>query len=1508
MRIGKILLLCVCFSAIRGTAVFPPVFAQQRTLGPVLRIYTDPFLFDTVRCRIRRCIPLTFHNIGDTALVVRNHDALRRPFFVRIDTPLVLQPGEMRTFDLCYNPSQYSTDSQKVFIRADTRLPLSIAMVHDVSASMFTDMPGGKKRYQAAHDASVEFIGNLLDTLGVQDEGAVFTYDDNEHFKVAQTWTRDTAALRAAIPNVVLGTATCTYDAISRVIDSMETRVKKRILIMVTDGEDSDVKTCGIATTESVINKAVNHDVRIYAITIGNIDRAPLIRIAKESGGKEFNASVSTDLLAIYREIAVDMSKNVQVSVFMKGAAAGPRVEITPPDITFDSVQVGQTACVPVLVRNAGNAWLHADTVRKIFQLPYSLQDLAVDSIAPYQTVPANVCFTPLLPLHYRIPMPYFPSPCEFAADTLTGSGNSFLLPRAPRKQPLLEVRVPAFDTTFCRTTECATLELRNSGDTTVTVHSLDFIPPPFSGSEAVPFTVAPGETKSITICYRPPDAPRLDTLHLGFTADMRAPQRIALFFDESRSMKTEFMPGLSRLLAASAGASDFADGLEFRSGFTDAVTVATFDTADALRWDGVYFTSKDSLRTALPDSAGGQISCAFDAVDRMLTGFDGLHREPETVILFSAGEDAGASLCGPVTAVDLASHALALGTRIHCVQLGDADTTALALLAQSTGGRFLRPQSLLDLILGLRDLESGFSRNMRFEHQAVARGVTPLIAVSPDTVDCGTHYLYSLESESIGRLWVVNYGDAPLRLWNGGGFGPDFRILDTLIGPDIDTLPRIGIRHEVIPSCTLSPWKNGSAASDTLTLLPNEVATFRVAYVGPMLPGIYRDTLALRHNVCNAADVDVIAQVRLLPDADIAWAYYRRIGLEDTLDFGFVPCGEGKGIAWHGRYTGGLANTLRLLPPYPAMFDADPDTAVYLPGEERWSPIFRFAPTAGGKFGGWLRYESKDEPPIHTAFLLASDISTLDTTYEGVPWRTLVREGVRRYASALHAGSEYLNSTAVFGFDASGTSTVRAFTRDQAALWDALPDTSFATAGDMAAAVGAAVDSLRTAPAGARFLFVVAGDAAPLDAAAAAALRARAEREEVTLAIAAVSATGYAALAPTAGVAGRFDSCFTRAALERFLYETTRSAVVTVRDSMYLTGTATEAKLEVDPLTLDFGTVRVGGDACLPVMIRNSGNAPLTLVNVVNPVEPFPTAFPDTLQAGQSAEVELCFAASALGTRSVDALFIFDGCARDTVRVHMTALGFDSLNVGISATLRGMPGHVVRIPVQLYGELPESYGVRGYTLSLSYDKTMLYPLANGIVSPGTVTAGVPAAEPVLDRIFDDLSPTATARYQFNSTGALSSDGSSAVLLAPPFLVLHGSAMETPLRVTSMRFREGSPAVGIIVEARFIADSLCFQQERLVDATARYNAELVGGYPNPFNPVAIIVYSLHETAVVRLSVHDALGREIRVLEEGVRESGLHRARFDAGGLPTGIYFYRLETGGELHSGSLLYLK
>ena len=66
-------------------------------------------------------------------------------------------------------------------------------------------------------------------------------------------------------------------------------------------------------------------------------------------------------------------------------------------------------------------------------------------------------------------------------------------------------------------------------------------------------------------------------------------------------------------------------------------------------------------------------------------------------------------------------------------------------------------------------------------------------------------------------------------------------------------------------------------------------------------------------------------------------------------------------------------------------------------------------------------------------------------------------------------------------------------------------------------------------------------------------------------------------------------------------------------------------------------------------------------------------------------------------------------------------------------------------------------------------------------------------------------------------------------------------------------------------------------------------------YPNPFSTATTIRYTLRQAAPVTLSVFDALGRRVRVLDQGMQAAGSHTVRFGAEGLSAGLYLYELRT-------------
>ncbi|MFZ1320724.1 MAG: kelch repeat-containing protein [Ignavibacteria bacterium] len=84
--------------------------------------------------------------------------------------------------------------------------------------------------------------------------------------------------------------------------------------------------------------------------------------------------------------------------------------------------------------------------------------------------------------------------------------------------------------------------------------------------------------------------------------------------------------------------------------------------------------------------------------------------------------------------------------------------------------------------------------------------------------------------------------------------------------------------------------------------------------------------------------------------------------------------------------------------------------------------------------------------------------------------------------------------------------------------------------------------------------------------------------------------------------------------------------------------------------------------------------------------------------------------------------------------------------------------------------------------------------------------------------------------------------------------------------------------------------------------------ELEQNYPNPFNPSTTISFSLPEKSSVVLKIYNQLGKEIMTLVNDTRTSGNYRINFDASGLSSGIYFYKLETADFTHVKTMVLLK
>ena len=83
---------------------------------------------------------------------------------------------------------------------------------------------------------------------------------------------------------------------------------------------------------------------------------------------------------------------------------------------------------------------------------------------------------------------------------------------------------------------------------------------------------------------------------------------------------------------------------------------------------------------------------------------------------------------------------------------------------------------------------------------------------------------------------------------------------------------------------------------------------------------------------------------------------------------------------------------------------------------------------------------------------------------------------------------------------------------------------------------------------------------------------------------------------------------------------------------------------------------------------------------------------------------------------------------------------------------------------------------------------------------------------------------------------------------------------------------------------------------------------LLQNYPNPFNPTTQIQYTLPERSQVTLQIFNNLGQNVSVLVNEQKSAGYHTATFNASGLSSGIYMYKLTTPSFTETKKMLLIK
>ena len=188
--------------------------------------------------------------------------------------------------------------AQPLSFFASESQPITVIAMLDTSASMTGNV-------KLLRQAASEFVRNLRPS----DQARVAAFNDRIEF--SPRFTNDRDELTGAIQTLNYGAGTRLYDALAAGLEQLQGISGRRIILVFTDGDDTDSKN----SLKSVVERARAQDVMIYGIALDTLEKkkahdrpdAGLKRLADETGGGYFELDSKEDLVSTFARVAQEL-------------------------------------------------------------------------------------------------------------------------------------------------------------------------------------------------------------------------------------------------------------------------------------------------------------------------------------------------------------------------------------------------------------------------------------------------------------------------------------------------------------------------------------------------------------------------------------------------------------------------------------------------------------------------------------------------------------------------------------------------------------------------------------------------------------------------------------------------------------------------------------------------------------------------------------------------------------------------------------------------------------------------------------------------------------------------------------------------------------------------------------------------------------------------------------------------------------------------------------------------
>ena len=162
------------------------------------------------------------------------------------------------------------------------------------------------------------------------------------------------------------------------------------------------------------------------------------------------------------------------------------------------------------------------------------------------------------------------------------------------------------------------------------------------------------------------------------------------------------------------------------------------------------------------------------------------------------------------------------------------------------------------------------------------------------------------------------------------------------------------------------------------------------------------------------------------------------------------------------------------------------------------------------------------------------------------------------------------------------------------------------------------------------------------------------------------------------------------------------------------------------------------------------------------------------------------------------------------------------------------------------------------------------------------------------------INSVGTDKRMFVNTGPFTLEKDKPVTIIGAYVLGRGTDALNSITVARENVRRA------ILEYESNFASLIYDPGEPINPVADY--KLYHNYPNPFNPTTTIRYELPQDGIVTIKLYDILGQEVTTILNEFKKADRYEVKFDAGGLASGVYIYRMKVNDFITSKKMVLVR